>query len=108
MRETVIYCDEFEDQCDMAALGMLFYMIEDMGSTIIHSPQLCYDVLRCLASLSLHFDGELRGFSETATIWALFKDDLGENFGNMGTVGDIERQYVKLISGVLEGQTIVP
>ena len=57
IRTAITECDKFDDHCD---LRMIFYIICEMENDILHSPELIYDILRCLTFLCPHFAGNLR------------------------------------------------
>ena len=98
------FCEMFDESCDMTAVRTLFQAIDFLSDMIIGSNQLQLDVLRCLASLSLHFESEMKEDRTLATSWMKFKLELLTNADMQGSIGCLKQQYINLISGVLEDQ----
>ena len=101
IRNVITECDKFDDHCDLRLAGMLFYIICEMEDEILRSPQLTYDILRCLAFLCLHFAGNLR-ISVFIRVWSHFKTELLENFNDNGSIRNVELRYMDMVSLALD------
>lgn len=96
--------DAIDEICDPSVIDGFFHAVSCLMDVIIGSGQLQFDVLRCLASASLHFDPYIRQNATLVRIWSCFKEawlaHLDECIDGMIII--LERQYVSLISEVLD------